>query len=177
VGRAGVALGAGCAASIGGALWIAAAAPVTGCYTHTCDPSAVTYDGGEMVDENTYETTPFVIVTDGGSWLSYPPNVTLTVNFPPSVGVNRVPVSIDAYVGTTGTPDEPSDAGGNFTTASGALVEYSVLNDAGFQVVNATCADYYARFVVHFAAVDASEAAPGDAGEDASEAAPGDAEQ
>ncbi|MGA7118699.1 MAG: hypothetical protein WBY94_01305 [Polyangiaceae bacterium] len=175
MGRAGVALGAGCAASIGGALWIAAAAPVTGCYTHACDPSAVTYDGGEMVDDNTYETTPFV--PDGGSWIWYPHNVTLTVNFPPSVGVgvNRDPVTIDAYVGTTGTPDEPIEAGGNFTTASGALIEYSYLNDAGFQVVNATCADYYARFVVHFPAVDQS--APGDAEVDASEAAPGDAEQ
>lgn len=162
MGRAAVALGAGSAGAIGGALWVAAA-PLAGCYTHQCDPSAVTYDGGEMVDENTYETTPFVVPPDGGGWLSYPPNVTLTVNFPPSVGVNRAPVSIDAYIGTSGTPDEPSDAGGNFTTASGALVEYSVLNDGGFQVLNATCSTgYYARFVVHFAAVDAT---PGDAEE------------
>ncbi len=155
---AAIACGAGSVGAIGAVLWMAAIPSVAGCYTHQCDPSAVSFDGGSMVDQDTYETNGF-----DEQWLAYPPNVTLTVNFPPSLGANRVPLSVDAYIGTTSTPNAPNDSGINFTSGAGGVVEYSALNGTSLRVINSTCAFYYARFVVHFVPVAADDASADDA--------------
>lgn len=144
-----IALGAGGASAVGAALWMTAL-PATGCYTHMCDPSTATFGDGRMVDDDTYETNGF-----DEPWIPYPPNVTLIVTFPPSVGVDRVPVSIEPYLGISITPNESNDSGVNFTNAAGGVVEYHSLSGTGFQALNTTCARYFARFVVHFASRDA----------------------
>ncbi len=155
--RAAIASGAGSIAATGAALWAAATTPsLIGCYTHQCDPSSVTFDGGDMADPDTYETSSL-----GAPWLSYPPNVTLTVNYLPIVGAGRTPESIEGYIGNSPTPDEPNDSGVNFTTAAGNLAEYANVDGEGFRVVNSTCGqNYTARFVVHFAPQAGGDAAP-----------------
>jgi hypothetical protein len=173
---AGVACVAACATLAGGALGVGPPS-ATGCTTNQCDPNTAQYpdgDGGdgrvgEMVDENTYETSP-VQQPVGGSgssepWIRYPGNVTLTVRFPPAaVAVigPRSPVWIDAYVGVSAQPNAPDS---NFTQASGGLVETYSWSPAGFIALNSTCASYYARFVVHFPARDGSAQVPLDASE------------
>ena len=109
-----------------------------------------------MVDANTYETSDW-----NEDWIPYPGEVTVHVHFPP--GITRAPVSVDAYVGTcagTGGPCAAGvspnggpdfQAGDVWTSATGLLAEVVFLDQTGFYVTNASCAAYYARFVVDFA--------------------------
>jgi hypothetical protein len=112
-----------------------------------------------MVDENTYETSPIEQPDSGvGSdepWIPYPGNSTVTVTFPDAgrSGARRVPYDVVPYVGVTAQPDLP-DA--NFIVAAGALAEINNVTPEGFTVVNNTCGSYFARFVVHFPALDGS---------------------
>jgi hypothetical protein len=156
--------------------------PAAGCYTHACDAVQQAFDGGCMVDDSTYETNGF-----DEDWIRYPPNVTLTVTYPsdpvascsPNAASttrlsHRVPVSIEPYVGTSITPNQPNDSGINFTSASGGVVEFSSVGSTGFTAVNSTCALYFARFVVHFApvsSVDAAMATAVDVGDASADAA------
>ena len=146
--------------------------PSTGCYTNQCDPTSAAYPAGdaspvgEMVDENTYETSP--IQEPGGDaaesmepWIRFPGQVTLTVTFPTATG-GRTPYGIEAYVGVS---PQPNLSGSNFSGGAGALAEISAVTSTGFTAVNNTCALYYARFVVHFPAIDAATQPLGDASE------------
>jgi len=163
--RAG-ALCAGAAALAGVATGIGLPS-ATGCTTTQCDPKPGSYGGGEMVDENTYETSPIedpdAGPDSGELWISYQGNETLTVTFPDAaVAVigHRKPEGIEAYVGTAPQPNDTP--GANFTSISGGLVEFYDAGSGGFSVLNNTCSKYYARFVVHFPEVpstgpDASE--------------------
>ena len=131
-----------------GALAFPAAA--TGCTTHQCDTSSYTFTQGDWIDENTYETNPI-----NGTWLPYPPNVFVTIQFPPPFNDNatRLPVAVFTYVGTSATPadDVNSDS---WTPASGQLALYAFINGGGMLVQNGTCGDYSMRTVVQFAPVD-----------------------
>jgi hypothetical protein len=122
---------------------------VGGCFTHRCDASSYDYNGGRIIGGNTYETTDF-----NGPWLDYPGNVTIRVHFPMDVGDAAVialpPVG---YVGVSQDPNEES--GSTYVAAAGQLAQYTHLNSEGFTVTNATCAHYFAFFLVQFEPLDA----------------------
>jgi hypothetical protein len=126
-----------------------AATGTAGCTTHQCDTSTATFAGGHLVDPQTYETSG-----PNDDWISFPGQVTLHVLFPP--GVAGTPVSIDSYIGTGVSPNGgPDFQGGNlWSPCAGELCEFFFLDSTGFYVLNASCATYYARFVVHFAPRD-----------------------
>jgi len=125
----------------------------TGCYTHQCDASSYDYAPGvagylgHMVDANTFETSGW-----DETWMNYPGMVTVNVRFPYDVG--RAPTSIKGYVGTGDTPNSPLggdfQGGENWVETSGQLAEYFFAGSGGFSVSNASCASYFARFVVSF---------------------------
>jgi len=141
-----------------------------GCYTTQCDPIAPrTYSGGEMIDDDTYETSP-IQEPDGGSeaaepWIPYPGNLTLTVTFPPAAAAvigQRTPAWIEPYVGVSAQPSASESS--NYILASGALAEFTPAPN-GFTVLNDTCASYFARFVVHFPSRSGPAQVPLDASE------------
>jgi len=166
-----VSVGGACAAAgsavLAGAIAIGVPSS-TGCYTHQCDPPLIppTYSGGEMVDEDHYETSPIQQPDSGvGSdepWLPFPPNATLTVTFPPAAAAviaGRRPDDISSSIGLSA---QPNDANSNFTSSAGALGEFNLLVPNGFTVQNNTCSNYFARFFVTFPAfpADASASVP-----------------
>jgi hypothetical protein len=115
-----------------------------------------------MIDRNTYETNPIYPTSEfEAGWIPYPSNVTLNVDFSSVVGAPRRVVGVDQSIGISDHPN-----GENFTNIAGALVEYQNVSGTGFQAVNTTCGDYFARFVVHFAPLDEGA----DGGTDAFEA-------
>jgi hypothetical protein len=127
-----------------------AAAGVLDCYGHQCDASTSTFpsDAGRMLDDNTFETNAI-----DEPWLKYPGNVTLRVKYPMEVG--RPMSWLEPYVGTSEQPSQ--NDGSTWILASGALAELSSSDATGFSVLNATCASYFARFVVHFAPRSAAD--------------------
>jgi hypothetical protein len=135
----------------------------TGCYTHQCDPppSPLVYSGGEMIDPNTYETNPIEEpdsgIGSGEPWIPYPPNATLTVQFPTDAGIGgRVPDGFFLYVGTS---EQPNNSGG-FGQVLGQLAEFYDAGPGGFTVLNDTCSNYFARFQVTFPAFPTEASAP-----------------
>jgi hypothetical protein len=156
-----------------GCILVAVSVPIgIGCATHQCDPSSYVFcpaqcasnpganpvlcpancvPGGDVIDENTYETNPIA-----GPWLPYPHMVTIQVIFPEQFQ-QRIPFEIDPYVGVSSDADpDPNGPGNNWVVASGQLAllffagPASGAGPGGFSVNNGTCADYAARFVVHF---------------------------
>jgi hypothetical protein len=115
------------------------------CTTHQCDTSSGTFVGGRMVDAITYETSDW-----DDTWISYPGEITLRVQFPPSV--TRVPQAVQCYVGDGPSPNGgPGFQGGQaWTECSGQLGELALVDATGFTVTNASCEAYYARFVATF---------------------------
>jgi hypothetical protein len=125
----------------------------TGCTTHECDPSSYTWSGGAAIDENTYETTQI-----DQPWLSYPPMVAITVNFPPFFNGRRG-AWLDVYLGTDATPNGGADFvfGDGYTTAAGYEAIYNFFgapNGNSVLISNGTCARYFMRAVAHFVPVD-----------------------
>jgi hypothetical protein len=140
-----------------------AAAAALDCYGHQCDanhglfpPEGGDAGRGRMLDDNTYETNAI-----DEPWLNYPGNVRLDVSYPKDMG--RPMAWLEPYVGTSQQPSQTDSA--TWILASGALAEIVSSNSTDFSVLNATCASYYARFVVHFAprpAIDGGLDAPQD---------------
>jgi hypothetical protein len=158
---------------------VASAAPATqGCYTHQCDSLTVTLglgaDGGvvgtgEMLSTGgslVWESNPNV-PPDGGTWLPFNGNQTYVFMLPYDAGIppGATVANYQAYVSATSDPE------GNSIVADGQLAEFSGLGtDAGFSVLNDTCANYFLRVTVTFAPPDAGGTSPGagtDAGGDA----------
>lgn len=126
------------------------------CTTHQCDGSFLDYFGGDMVDEDTYETNAF-----DQQWLDFPGMRSYLIHFPRDLG--RAPDWAKAYVGT----DPNANAPGNlWSEASGNLAEMGVASSTGIFVYNDTCADYTLRVVVHFPSLDAGPDASTDGGTD-----------
>jgi Galactose oxidase, central domain len=125
---------------------VTAAALVPGCTTRECSASSYTYTGGRMVTPNQYETNDW-----NERWIPYPGDVTVNIDFPP--GIQRQPISITGYVGTSDTPNGGVDfqGGQNWAITSGQLDEGFFVSNTGFSVTNSSCAVYSARFVVDFA--------------------------
>jgi hypothetical protein len=129
------------------AVAVAVAGPSwTACTTHQCDTLFITWNKGEMVGPDTYETSAL-----NADWIDYPGLETVHVEFPPVNG--RAPVAIAAYVGNGVSPNGGPDyqPGDEWSAASGLLAIYGGTDSSGFYVTNGSCAQYYARFVVTFA--------------------------
>ena len=144
-----LALGAGGAAFVAIAVTVTVPTTTTGCTTHQCDTSQATYSGGIWTDAYTYETSDL-----DGDWIPFPGQVTLNVVFPPrGASPQRAVTSIESYVGTGVSPNGGADFQGGELNVPGAgqLTEFFFISSSGFFVANASCAKYFARFVVHFA--------------------------
>jgi hypothetical protein len=150
------------------------------CATHQCDSSGYAFSGGHMLDANTWVSNDW-----DEHWLAYPGNGTIFFTFPPELA-NRVPKPPIALVGTDPTPNggDAFVGGDNYIVAVGQLAYYNfltttppstdagpilgadggVLNGGGFWALNATCADYFARFEVDFVPLDGAGAPVDDAG-------------
>jgi|CZKU01.1.fsa_nt_gi hypothetical protein len=131
------------ATGVSAAAAVGALAP--GCTTHECDTTSYDYFGGTMIDPNTYETSAL-----NEPWIPYPGNVTVNIHFPKNV--YRQPIAILGQVGTSATPNGGIDfmGGDNLSMAAGQLAEEFFIGPTGFSVNNASCAPYFARFVVTF---------------------------
>ncbi len=147
---------------------VLASLPAAACTTHQCDPLTVHYSGGEMVDDDTYETSPLDSPTE--PWIDFRGATTIVVSFPESASkviAGRPIVWIDTYVGVAPTegphaaqPNQGGDNSGNsWTVATGQLSEIVDAGTSdgapgsgtgGFMVTNSSCAEYFGRFVVHF---------------------------
>jgi hypothetical protein len=153
------ALALACGAAGWGTLTVALATTIapaaTGCATHQCDASSLEWTTGDWIDDNTWETNDVT-----GRWIPYEGNATLTITWAnadgrPTPKTSRVPYAVDPYVGVEEDGgDNPNqddlDAGSNFISAAGSLVEYLTWNMNRVVVLNSTCAKYNARFVIHF---------------------------
>jgi hypothetical protein len=133
----------------------AASVAAAGCFTHQCDATNASFDGGRMVGPNTYETNAY-----DEPWINYPPNVTLTVDFSAAAGVPRRILDVKPSIGVSQLPN-----GTNFTGGFGGVVEFNNWTTTSFRAINSTCASYYARFIVYFEPLEAG--ADADAGADA----------
>lgn len=142
-----------------------ASAPSTGCAGDDCDPDTKTMAtcGGELLDANTWESGPL-----DGTYLDF--HGERTWGFNPSGWMGtREPAQINAYLSLNPAPNAPGGAG--FAQSAGNLAEITVTRAAdGFhvQVQNDTCAQYYLRLVITYAAADGGASpgtcTPGDAG-------------
>jgi hypothetical protein len=149
----------GCAAlSIAGA--VAALAPTPACTTHQCDPPTplnVPEDVGRtagQVDPNTWESSPL-----DAPWLNCPGMMTYALHMPQFAG--REVLLITPYLAVGG---DPVSSNGVFVPAAGNATEFVLQTDAGvpfdppiINVLNDSCAQYWLRVVVTFAAVSASD--------------------
>jgi hypothetical protein len=146
---------------------LAASIPATGCFeAHQCDPSSYDWYGGRITQDNTYETNAI-----DEPWLNYPGNATIRVHYPMDVGAAGWSITPLGYVALAQVPDAGPDAQPDalagpvqVVEAPGQLAEYSDFNSQGFTVLNATCANYFARFTVHFETALDGAADPLDAG-------------
>jgi hypothetical protein len=137
----------------------------TGCATHQCDPSHFTWTTGDWIDENTWETSDI-----NGRWMRYDGNATVTIQWS-SHPDGRVPYWVDASIGLEEDGgDNPNgggddDGGSNFVPGAGSVVEfltYGTSKENHVIVLNNTCADYLARFVIHFPPRESDAAASSD---------------
>lgn len=120
-----------------------------GCYGTQCDGDRMEYGKnpgeGSLVDENTWQTTPFE-----GRWLDFPHRRLWALDTRP-LGA-RVPANVRAYVSASPEPNKyPPDPGqplGNFTSGAGDLAVFQYVKPFEVQVFNSTCADYFVRVVV-----------------------------
>jgi hypothetical protein len=128
-----------------------------GCYPQSqCASKTTTFSGGEMLDPDTYETSPF----DDPShpWVDYSGQETLVVTFPAEVRLATLGRSISDIRGRVSQSKHIDDPGNQFVETSGQLAAYSDAGAGGFTVTNETCQDYFARFEVKFYPADAGAA-------------------
>ncbi len=159
------------------AAFVAIAPLLAGCPTTQCDAKTVPYDGGELVPVPggyTYETSPLQSSTD--RWVHFPGQVTLDVEYPKGISdplTSCAPVGgPSAWLGTSDTPNE--DDAGILTPSAGQTAQFNDITTHGFHVTNASCAEYWALFVVNYlcppspdAGSDAGTDSGGDAGTEA----------
>jgi hypothetical protein len=112
---------------------------VTGCFTQSCDPSAVnrTREQGRLIDADTWESTPFE-----APWLEYTGN--RTINFNTELLGNRLPSEVIVYI----SAEEQPLSSGSFTIAGGNVADIFGVRPGGLSVRNNTCAAYFMRVVV-----------------------------
>jgi hypothetical protein len=132
----------------------------TGCMTHQCDASTLTWTTGDWIDPDTWETSDI-----NGRWIPFDGNQTLTIKWTANGGPARTPYDVTPTIGVVEN-DAPNpnqndgDAGSSFTPVAGQGVEYLHWAADGVVVLNNSCASYLARFIIRFkpVPVDASAA-------------------
>jgi hypothetical protein len=152
------------------------------CTTTACNGSSLLYTAGDLPDgANTWESTPI-----DGNWIHYAPSVTVHVEIPELA--NRTVINTQVFLSPVFDPNAVPPAGGapnNYAEASGNLAEIEqVLTQFGdpsgpnagkqvlsLEVLNGTCAEYYARILV-IVAPEAADAGTEDDAADAGDALP-----
>jgi hypothetical protein len=145
--------------------WVTAlpiAAPAflaAGCAGDDCDSDTQTWGScsqGEKAggDPNTWESGP----VSGAPYLNFHGERTWVLDPTPWMG-SRQPIGFQAYLAFNPLPDV--DGGDGFAQPAGNLVEYTLLPSGKVQVLNDTCAQYYLRVVLTYAAVDGGASGAG----------------
>jgi hypothetical protein len=172
----GLGLGAACVTALVVAVALLAPTASTGCTTHQCDPYFFPPAGtppptGDV--QMLYADTGLVLWEsnpEDSDWYDFPGQETYFFELPPGFQLLDGPyvwVSIDQ------NPEAP-DAGGNLTPAAGQLAYIANFVNGGFEITNATCAEYYLRVSALGTIPVPPPPAPIDAGDDASTDAPTD---
>ena len=146
---------------------VAGGAAISACYTHGCDAMTHEYTQGVLVstrDGYAVETSPLQSSSMKEWWVDFPGQATLQFTYPQPVrdaldGCTFLDVS--TQIGTTSQPND--DDGAIFTPNAGQTAQFSDVTTHGFSVLNGSCADYSARFVVYYACPAASPEAGTDA--------------
>jgi hypothetical protein len=112
---------------------------------------------GERLDENTWESGPVT----GAAYLDFRGERTWVLD--PSLWMgSREPIGFEAYLSLDPQPN--ADGGEGFALPAGNLAEFTAAQVGGrwqVSVLNDTCAQYYLRVVLTYAATDAGAAASG----------------
>jgi len=141
---------------------LVAAQATGGCAGDDCDSDTATWGSctqGERLDATHWESTPY----SGQPWLNFHGERTWTFDPTPWMG-SRPPFLVDVELSFLPLPN--TDGGGGWAPSAGNLSEIAVLPSGLVQVTNDTCAQYYVRVVLTYAAVDAGAAGDtGDAGD------------
>ncbi len=122
----------------------------SGCAGDDCDSDTQAWGSctqGERVDPNTWESGP----VSGQPYLNFHGERTWVLDPRPWMG-SRQPIGFQAYLAFNPLPD--IDGGDGFAQPAGNLVEYTLMPNGQVQVLNDTCAQYYLRVVLTYAAVD-----------------------
>jgi hypothetical protein len=148
------------------ALPVALPASETGCAGDDCDSDTATWGSctqGDRIDADTWESGP----VSGQAYLNFHGERTWILDPSPWMG-SREPVGFQAYLSLTALPNV--DGGGGFTQSAGNLAEITPVQVGGVwkvEVLNDTCAQYYLRVVLTYAALDGSAENAGACGADA----------
>jgi hypothetical protein len=133
------ALGVACA-------FAAPAVTTTACTTHQCDSNWTNIDQstGGFVGE-LQPLGPGTAFWESsaldGTWIDFPGQQTYFFTLPAYFTPTQPPI---AFVSTGPNPNDPVDAGGaTYVLAGGQLAELGGFNQYGFNITNATCAEYY----------------------------------
>jgi hypothetical protein len=148
---------------------LALAAPqALGCTTHQCDPYTATFIGGEVLQTSGgvfyYETSP--LADASAPWVNFSANETLVVEYPPGVQKQLEGLTYVDISPAVGVSDSPNDDASNFITGGGQIGlihDISEPTNTGFTIMNTSCANYYVRVVVTYAAVESDAGEAGDA--------------
>jgi hypothetical protein len=128
-----------------------------GCYPQSqCASKTTAFSGGEMMDPDTYETSPFA--DPSHPWVDYSGQETLVVTFPAEVRLATLGRSISGVRGWVSQSANLDEPGNQFVETSGQLAAYADAGAGGFTVNNETCQEYFARFEVKFYRADAGPA-------------------
>jgi hypothetical protein len=119
----------------------------------------VPYSKGDVIELGAeslaYETTAFDSKTE--PWLDFAGQMTLAVTYPQAVAdrlAGCTPQWPETQIGTTTDPNE-NDAG-IFTPNAGQTAQFNDVTTKGFTVLNGSCADYKARFIIVYSCPPAS---------------------
>ena len=131
-------------------LVLAGATAGAGCAGDDCDSDTATWGScseGRRLDVNTWESGAIT----GEPWLNDHGERTWVLDPTPWMGNSRVPDAVQVYLSFNPLPS--SDGGDGFAQAAGNLGEITLLGSGKVQVLNDSCAQYYLRVVVTYAAV------------------------
>lgn len=116
-----------------------------GCNTHACDESYRTFEGGRLIDDDTWETSGL-----SETWIAYPGQGTWTLTLPASFRGRDI-IDQQVYVAVAESPNAVAEHPDSWALASGNLAEWRGYHDNKLILFNGTCGEYYARVVVRVA--------------------------
>lgn len=152
--------------AVGSAMTATAPIALSGCFTPGCDFEYVIVEShqGVFLDADTWVSGPLE-----GDWLEFPGQRQLALR--PDFG-GRVPDSIITYISVGKQPQslDPNIPRQGYSIAAGNAAIYNWTGPNAIDVLNGTCANYFAHIVVHappFPPAPPVEEDAGDAGDDA----------